>query len=610
MKHPLLKIIITIFIIITITAQPILMVEANSSRDKLQSKYKWDLTVIYPTETEWEKDTKLLKEELYPKIAGFKGKLDNKINTLTCFKACNEAYRVRDKIYNYAWFNFDIDQSVPAAQELFGRAALLRQEFEVVTSFIYPELAGKSDTVLKGYLNDPDFNEYKSDIYYVLTNKHNISMEKSSILSLATALTTTPSNTRSMLTVDIENTGLSYSDLGNTFAALLNAEVNKNIFLARVDKHNSALEASLNKKNIPLSVYENLITSADKGLEATHKFQSFNTNQNQRGISYEKAQEMVLNALTPLGEEYCILMQTAFNDNWIDVYPTPNKKGGGYCSYFADPHPFILINYYNTFNSASTLAHELGHAAHIYYSADSPPTLFTTEVASIVNEILLCKYMIDNAQTDNEKIVYINELLNIYTGAFFHQVMYAEFEKLIYEKVEAGNTLTLETLNDLYLDLLRKYYGENVASSNANGWMEITHFYKNFYVFQYATGVVAASQLSFDISENKSGALETYLEFLHSGGRYDSVTTILNTGVDITSPQTVDNFVEEYVSLVNELEQLLIPRTRGQQLVNIFVIVLPCTIALMTTFMVLLVYEQKSLLRNKVMQEKYGHNSP
>jgi len=555
MKHPLLKTIITILIIITITAQPILMAEANSSRDKLHSKYKWDLTVIYPTETEWEKDTKLLKEELYPKIAGFKGKLDNKINTLTCLKTRDETYNVLDKVHNYAKRNFDIDQNEPTAKELYGKAVLLRQEFNIVTAFIAPELAVKSDTVLKGYLNDPDFAKYQSTIYYVLTNKHNISMEKSTILSLATALTTTPDDTRSMLITDIENKNLSYANLGNTFAALLNAEVNKNIFLARVNNHNSALEASLNEKNIPVSVYENLITSADKGLEAMHKFQSFNINQ--KSINYEKAQELLLNALTPLGEEYYLLMETAFNENWIDVYPTLNKKDGAYCSYFADPHPFILINYDDTFRSVSTLAHELGHAAHIYYSKDSPPTLFTTEVAAAMNEILLCKYMINNAQTDNEKIAYMNELLNLYSNKFFRQIMFAEFEKLIYEKVEAGNTLTLETLNDLYLDLMQKYYGENVAPSDANGWMWIDHFYWNFYVFQYATSVVVASPLSFEISENKSGDLETYLEFLHSGSRYDSVTTLLNTGVDITSPQVMDNFVEEYASLVNEMEQLL-----------------------------------------------------
>jgi len=600
MKQPSLKImLVTILIIITITTQPILIAEATNNREKIPAKYKWDLTVIYQTEADWEKDAKLLKEELYPKIAGLKGKLDNKQNILTCLKTCNEVDNVLYKMYWYAYLYQDINLNDPSAQKLYGRAVLLWQEAEVITAFIDPELAGKSDTVLKGYLNDPDLAEYKSKIQHVLINKPNISAEKSSILALATALTTSPSDTYSKLTnTDIRNAGLAYSNLGNTFAALLNAEVNKNIFLARADNQNSAIEASLNKKNVPISVYENLITSADKGLEAMHKFQRFST-VNQKGISYEKAQEMVLNSLNPLGEDYLTLIETAFNENWIDVYPAPNKCDHAYCSGLVGSHPFVLINYRDTFRCVSTLAHELGHAAHAYYSNDSHPTIFTAEVASTLNEILLCKYMIENAQTDSEKIVPMNRLLTLYSDTFFLQVMFAEFEKLIHEQVEAGNTLTLETLNNLYSDLVRKYYGYDIAPSDANGWMEIHHFYYNFYVFQYATGVVAANQLAFEISENKQGARETYLEFLQSGGRYDSFTTLLNTGVDMTSPKVMDDFIEEYVSLVNEMEQLL---NRQQTVKIICIFLLPANVLMIIIMMSLSHIQKRKLFAQTATQ--------
>jgi len=560
------------------------------TRDEISDQYKWDLTVIYPTIADFDADVKQLSEELIPMLASFNGRLNNREDILSFFITQTEALRMLFRASNYASLYRDIDLSNSTAQELYGRTQLLSQAFGEATSFMDPELALLDEAVLKEFLADPDFNDYISLILNVLNYKeHILSAREEELLASASMFTGAPMDIFTMLNyVDIHNifeffdkNVLGYLALGNTYAATLAAEVNKNIFLARARNYSSALEASLKSEgNIPVSVYENLLQAATGGRAANHKFVSLEKVEISMPeiwegyISYDTATQLILSALTPLGEEYVTLVQTAFNENWIDVYPTPNKVGGAYVSNLGTPHPFVLLNHKGTPHCVSTIAHELGHALHLYYATESQPfldtffSIFTTEVASTINEILLFKHMIDNAQTDAERLFFLKRLITLYQNTFFRQVVIAEFEKTIYEKVEAGDTLSMEYLNSLFFEIYHKYEGENalieeekyndIGATLGFNWMRYSHLYTSFYVYQYATSITAANRLASDLLENKPGAHERYFEFLQSGTRYDPITTLINAGVDMTSPDVINDFLVEYESLVNEYEQLLI----------------------------------------------------
>ena len=616
----LFKKLLCLLILAVLISQPVYAAQTYSSRAEIPEQYKWDLTRIYETNEDWEKDAALLENELIPRIAAYKGRLDGKENILACLKAITEAGIVFNKVYGYAELNLHSDMSNTGAQELYGRTLIIKQSIAKASSYIDPELAKIDEAVLKSHSGSPDFKEYKKLIDNNLKNRaHILSEEEADLLALANMFINSPNEIYSMLNnVDIkfgsvadpsgneievthgnyylllqnpdrdfrkslsEKFSSAYMDLNNTFASIIGAEVNKNIFLARASNYNSALEASLGV-DIPVSVYKNLIDSANKGLAAQHKFIDLRKKvlgldelqgydlyvplipRQDRYISYEEAKKMVLSALKPLGEEYCRMIATALSEKWVDVYETPNKMGGAYSEGLYAPHPYVLMNYFGTYHCVSTIAHELGHAVHQYYSNntqafnDAEVTIFTSEVAAIHNEILLCRYLIENAKTNAEKLLYLNELLRLYSGTFFSQALNAEFEMLIYERVEEGNILNAEALNSIWLNLKRKYYGKSfvVNESRQMGWSMIPHFYYNFYVFQYATSIAAANRLANGIIGNKPGAVDKYLEFLHSGSLYDPITTLANTGADMNSPQVIDELIKEFESLVNELERLL-----------------------------------------------------
>jgi oligoendopeptidase F len=567
----------------------------EETHKEIPAQFKWNLASIFETEALWEANAKLLEEELIPRITAFRGTLDNKENTLACLKAYTEAKMALERIFVYAKLYFHRDMSDPHAQVLNGRSDFLNQQLNEAATFINPELARKDDAVLRAYMAEPDFLEYRNLIYYIVRNKpHILSIEESAIIALATMFMESPQDIYSMFINNvyshseiIDDSRFIFIDdeekkFNDTFAAILAAEVNKNIFWARAHNHNSALEASLNP-NIPLSVFENLISSANKGLASKHRFDRlvdefdelfYNSRISKEiekisdywhNISFEMAVEITLSALKPLGEEYGRVLDTAFNNNWIDVFPMPNKRSGAYCDHLYRPHPFILMNYDNTFGGVTALVHELGHAVHIYSSSltqpynDYEPDSFTSEVAAALNEILLLRHKIDNAETNVEKIYFMAWLLDLYANRFFTQVKNAEFEKQIHEWVEAGYTLNAAALNSIWLNLHRKYSGDDNEHNSILQylWARIPHFYYNFYVYQYATSLAAANALAFGILENRPGALDSYLEFLHSGSKYDPITTLAKLGLDMTSPRIFDDFIMEYEYLINEMEQFI-----------------------------------------------------
>jgi oligoendopeptidase F len=282
-------------------------------------------------------------------------------------------------------------------------------------------------------------------------------------------------------------------------------------------------------------------------------------------IPYEEAQTLIIDALAPLGEEYGNNLRRAFDERWIDVYPADGKDGGAFSNGLYGVHPYVLLNYTDDYNSVSTLAHELGHAMHQYESAQnqksdftSEPTSFTSEVASTTNELLLADYMIKNAKSDQEKLYYLFSELTTLNATFFRQSMYSEFEDAMYNIVEDGGSLNADSLEALWIQMLQKYNGPDCALTEASGygWSRIPHFYYNFYVYQYATSVAAACNISERIENGDEGAVRDYLEFLKSGDSGDGPALIGISGVDITSPALADALVARYNSLIDQIQEL------------------------------------------------------
>jgi oligoendopeptidase F len=349
--------------------------------------------------------------------------------------------------------------------------------------------------------------------------------------------------------------------------------VNKNIFYARARNYDSVLESILGEAEIPVSIYHGLIDAVNSRLDLVQDFTLLRNVlrdnsagiYGDRSISYDDAQELVKNALAVLGDEYAAIVKAAFNENWIDVFPASNKADRIYCHWLHDPHPFIMMHYTGDLHDVSTIAHELGHAVHFMLSYASQPFLqanaeiFTTEVVSMVNEILFLRHMIANAETNEDKIVFIDGLLDIYTFMFFSMAKIAEFELRIYEEAEAGGVLNADTLNSIWLELTNRYNGKIFTDEmTPTQWaFQPTLFEISFYFYTYAVGMVAASQLASGIFDDQPGALERYLELLRSGSRCDPITLLMNAGVDMTSPRVYDNFFEEYSSFLEQLRTLM-----------------------------------------------------
>jgi len=282
-------------------------------------------------------------------------------------------------------------------------------------------------------------------------------------------------------------------------------------------------------------------------------------------VEYDDAKKMVKEGLKPMGTEYGKLIDTAFADNWIDVYETENKTTGGYSWGSYDTHPYILLNYNDTMNEMFTVAHELGHAMHSNYTnsnqkyRNSNYTTFLAEVASTTNEFLMQDYMMKHAKSNQEKLYLINNMVENIRGSVYTQIMYAEFEKVIHEKVEAGEALSADSMNELWGKLMEKYYGADfeVDPLVKLWWSRIPHFYMNFYVYNYATGIAGAYPLSQGILKGEKGAVDKYMGFLKAGDSDYPVEILKSAGVDMTSTKPVDDLLKLFNELVDEMEQIL-----------------------------------------------------
>ncbi|VIF74839.1 oligoendopeptidase F, M3B family [Clostridioides difficile] len=593
----------------------------GTDRSTIEEKYKWKIDKMYSNKEEIEKDISKVKN-LIQEVKEYKGKLsDSKENLYKVLNISENASRIVQNLYVYTHMKQHEDTRINDNQGRATKTEMLSTDLGVATSYIVPEILAIEENKLSEYLKDDKLSFYTKYIKDILRDKpHTLSEREEEILAATSELSTVPENVYDMLAYadmqfpeiedeDGNKVKLSHSNYSlfiksknsrvrkdafegefstyekykNTFASTLYGGIKSEIFYAKTRKHNSAIEASLFSDDVSLDVYNNLISAIDKSIpnlnkyvELKKKFLGLNeihmydlyvplTDKFDMDIPYDKAQDIILEALKPLGEEYLKVIKSAFDEGWIDVYDNEGKKGGAYSWGSYDSHPYILMSYKNDLNSLFTLIHELGHSVHSHYSRTSQPFLysdykiFVAEVASTLNELLLINYLLENSKSKDETIYLLNYYLEQFRTTVYRQTMFAEFEKIVHERVENGEPLTADEFTDIYYKLNEKYYGKSAIVDKQIGieWARIPHFYSNFYVYKYATGFSAASALSQQILSEGSTAVDRYINFLKSGGSEYPLEQLKSAGVDMTKKESIEEALNVFAELVNKLEKEL-----------------------------------------------------
>ncbi len=596
--------------------------QSLATRGEIEQEYKWDLSALYESDQAWEEEFNEVKKEV-PKIAEYQGMLGKSgEDLLAALDFSMGLSRVLENLYNYAARKSDEDTANNTYQAMRARIQGLFSEFSSQISFMVPEIIKIDPKRLEEFLaNLEDLKLYKHYLDEIMRQKeHYLSQEEEKIIALAGEVTQGPENIFGMINnadmvfpsittedgQEIEVTHgryvellknnnrhlrrdafkayySSYQELNNTIAKTLSSNVKSDIFYAKVRKYKSSLEASLDGNNIPVEVYNNLLETVSENLNAMYKYVDLRkkslecsdlhmydlytpiVKDVEMKVSYEEAQDIILEALKPLGEDYLDVIKEAFADNWIDVYENKGKRSGAYSSSAYDSHPYILLNYNDNIDNLFTLAHELGHAMHSYYSNQEQPyiyanySIFVAEVASTVNEALLMQYLLDTTKDESKRRYILNHYLEQFRGTVYRQTMFAEFEKLIHDIAESGQALTPDLLSEKYHQLNEKYYGKNITVDKEIDieWARIPHFYYNFYVYQYATGFSAAVTLSQNILEEGQPAIDKYLNFLKGGSSDYPIDLLKTAGVDMTTAAPISSALQVFDNLVEEMVILL-----------------------------------------------------
>jgi oligoendopeptidase F len=591
-------------------------------REEIPDQFKWDLTAIYPSLDAWEADFQQLKgltAEMGRKTAGF---LDSVANLAAVLQMKDKMGRILDKLFVYARMHKDENNAAPKYQALASRIQSLATDASAAVSFIVPALVQLSPEQLAAYQQQlPDLRLYERFFAEIVRQKQHIrSASEEKLLAESGEMADAAQAIFSMFdNADLKFPALrdedgnmveltkgrysrfleskdrrvrqdafnalynTYSQYRNTLGATLNASVKGDVFYAKARRFGSALEASLDDDNIAVTVYDRLIETVHGFFPALHRYLNLRLQllklselhmydlytplipEYQRTVPYEEAKEIVLAALQPLGEAYCAQVAQGFASGWIDVYENVGKTSGAYAWGAYDTHPYILLNYQDKINDVFTIAHEVGHAMHSFYSNRTQPyvyagyKIFVAEVASTVNEALLLNYLLSKTSDPKEKQYLINQWLEQFRTTLFRQTMFAEFEKLIHAEVEKGGALTAQFFSEHYFKLNENYYGAAkviIDDLIAMEWSRIPHFYTGFYVYKYATGYAAATALSQQILKEGAPAQARYLEFLKSGDSDYPLNLLRKAGVDMESPRPMEEALKVFEGLVKEMAEL------------------------------------------------------
>ena len=596
------------------------MSERIPQRNEIPAEHKWSIEDLYATDAAWEQDLSKAKE--FPaKIASYKGLLStDSAKLLEYLKYDDDMTVILENMINYAQRKNDEDTREAKYQDMVSRLEMLFVDISGASAFVTPEILSISDeTMERFYKEQPGMELYRLCIDRVRRRKaHILSEAEERIMALSGDMTNSPdtifsmlddadmkfpdavdkdgnkhqvthgsyiplmhSNDRALRKSAFESLYGVYENFKNTSAAVLASQVKCLTFNARARRYESTLEAALSGNEVPVEVYKQLIEAVHENMDYMYKYVKLRkkllgvdelhaydlyapiVSDIEVKIPFDQAKQEVYDSLAPMGEDYRAIFREGIENRWIDIYENEGKRGGAY-SAGGDPHPYVLLNQKDTLDSMFTIAHEMGHSLHTYYSMKNQPTayanyvIFVAEVASTCNEVLLVKHLLANTTDKKERAYLINHFLEQFRGTVYRQTMFAEFELWMNEHAEKGETLTADMMCDAYYELNKKYFGDGMTVDRLISveWARIPHFFYNFYVFQYATGFSAAVAIANRILTEGKPAVEDYIKFLSAGSSMDPISVLKIAGVDMTTAQPVNDALKLFNELIDEMAAL------------------------------------------------------
>lgn len=591
-------------------------------RSEVKEEYTWDLSDIYVSKEAWEQELEEITA-LTDKLEKMEGKVTaNAANLLCTLELSAKAEQKMDKAFSYSERLFDQDQKNAAHQAMNQKMYGLYTDYSSRTAFIVPEILAADENVIDGFFSQESGLElYRLQIKEIWrTKEHRLSAEMEKLLAMTGEMSQTPSNVFSSINnadfvypeitdengeqvrlshgnfVPLEESSdrrvrkdafeafySVYKQFSNTLAGLYDGQVKQQIFYAKARKYESTLEAAVDANHVPSRVYYNLIDTVNKNMDKMHRYVKIRKKclgvdelhmydiytpmiaDAAKKIPFDEAKETVLKALAPLGEEYVAKVKEGFENRWIDVYENEGKRSGAYSAGVYGVHPYVLLNQNDTLDNMFTLAHEMGHAMHSYYSNETQPyiysgyKIFVAEVASTCNEVLLMEYLLANTTDKKERAYLLNHYLDSFKGTVYRQTMFAEYEMRTNKMVEDGESLNAENLCALYKELNEKYYGPDMVTDEeiTYEWARIPHFYYDFYVYQYATGFSAAVAIAHAILKEGALAVARYKKFLSGGCSQSPVELLKIAGVNMEEPTPVQEALNVFGEVLDEIETLI-----------------------------------------------------
>ena len=601
------------------------MRELLKERRELDPQFMWDLTSMYATDEEWEKALSTLEESIR-KVAAFQGRLTDAQSIAAYLDAATELGRTLSNLYCYASMRRSEDTRAEAAQSMYARINANYVKAISAIAFAEPEILSLPQQTLDDIANQECLKNHRFTLEKLLRQKpHTLSAAGEQLLAGFGEVFGAPAEIADNLQDadlvfdsvqdgdghTVEVTGSNYITLqmsqdrtlrerafrsyykgyrqhSNTFAAAYSGAVKAATAEAAARHYESSRAMSMAGENIPTEVYDNLVSAVRAHLPAMYRYVALRkkilgldelhyydvyaplVGEQKESYTYEQAQQMVLDAVAPLGEDYQALVKKAYAERWIDVYPNKGKSVGAESSGTYDSNPYILMNFTGTLDSVSTLAHEMGHSMHTWHSNHAQPpqyadyTLFVAEVASTVNENLMIEQLLKQEQDPARRLYLLNQYLENFKGTVYRQTMFAEFEREAHAMAERGEALSPAALNSLYAGLVKDYFGPELVMDEEvqYEWARIPHFYRPFYVYKYATGYSTAVALSEAILTEGESAVKRYREFLSMGGSAYPLDELRHAGVDLATPAPVNAALDKFERILDDAEQTLARMTQ------------------------------------------------
>lgn len=591
------------------------------TRKEVKKEDKWNIDAVYGSIEEFNNDVKLLEKELDKLVSMEKSFLSNSKEFSEFFIQDEKVSRLLEKLSIYANCKNDEDKGNSVYQELKGKIINLFALYNEKTSSVIPKIIKEDTETIYKYVEEQEsLKPYKHFLDTIIGRKtHTLDEKVEKVLSMYQPVLSSAGQISSYLTnadlklgmikdelgndVELteanystyikspnrdvrkqtfENLYSAYSGVINTLSSTYSTTVNKDSITAKLRNYDNSISMYLNPNKIPIELYNNLISVVRNNLDTLYNYYDLKKDilnldefhlydsyakvvkDNDRKYTFDEAKDIVIKALSVYGDEYINVLKTAFSDGWIDKYPNKGKKSGAYSTGSMDTMPYVLLNFTGDYNDVSTLAHELGHSMHTYFTVKNNPyitadyPIFLAEIASTTNELLLSHYMYEHSTSKDEKLSILNEKLDLFKATIYRQTMFAEFEKNAHDYVDSGNILTKDYLDDMYYDLNKTYFGSNVVVDEdiKYEWARIPHFYTPFYVYQYATSLSISCYVALNIINKTPGFVEKYLEFLQSGGRDYPLEVLKIIDVDLKDTKVFESALEDFKNTLEEFKKI------------------------------------------------------